>query len=160
MPAEQPKPPRLAVLRDSSGSYNSVQTSASPSQSAIVHNEFRMRLATRLPSQLAAGQAFTIPIVVFFSQSTTEQPSVDDIWIFASLIDEHSGEQPQKDLLHGQRAASLYPMQGDSLELQDDFAYSSFTSLTVSASGRYRIRLTAIDMKGCVSLINVSWLRC
>lgn len=161
MPAGQPRRSAgLAALGDGLSLYSSVQTSASPSQSTIVQNEFSMRLATRLPSQLAAGQAFTIPIVVFFSQSTTEQPSVDDVWVFASLIDEHSGEQPQKDLFHGQRAASLYPIQRDGLEFQDVFAYSSFTNLTISASGRYRIRLTAIDMKGCVSVINISCLRC
>lgn len=106
-----------------------------------------MRFATPVPPRFVAGRTLPLPVVVLFGQQTEAVPDSDDIWVFVSLVKEESGGPPQDDLLLGQRADSIHPLSRRDSEGDRHFAYASFANLAVSARGRYRFRMTAVDMR-------------
>ena len=106
-----------------------------------------MELANPVPCRIAAGRAIEIPVVVLFGHQTDTAPDINNTWVFVSLINEESGGAPQEDVLQGQRADSIHPLVEREGDKDGNFAYSSFTNLVVSTRGRYRFRMTAVDMK-------------
>lgn len=100
-------------------------------------------------SQIVAGRKMNVPVVVLFSRHSElgGLPGTDDVWIYASLIAEKSDTPLKEDLLKGRRADSMHPLARGSSNRGGDFAYASFPNLAISTPGRYRLRLTAVDMK-------------
>lgn len=110
-------------------------------------SELTMRFATPLPRQFVAGRTVPIPVVVLFGRQLEALPDTRDIWIFASLVNEDFEALSQEDLLRGQRADNIHPLsEGDEVK-GGSFGYASFTNLVISAQGRYRFRMTAVEMR-------------
>lgn len=112
-----------------------------------LQSDLTMRFATPIPAPFVAAQTMQLPIVVLFGCRTETLPDTNDIWVFVSLLNADSEVPLQEDLLHGRRADSVHPLlERDRIEV-GDFAYASFANLVVSARGRYRFCMTAVDMK-------------
>lgn len=109
---------------------------------------FVMKLTTDIPHTVVAGTVMSSPIKVVFSRTEKSLPVTEHVWVYASLVDANTGEVPKKDVLLGQRADSVHLFDTELYESQDDFAYSEFSHLSISAPGRYKLRLNAIDMNG------------
>lgn len=109
--------------------------------------EFGMELASTIASQYVAGYSIATPIVVLLSRRTKASPSLDDIWVFLSLVDASLDISSRDDLLHGQRSDNAHPILGYINASEDNFAYASFHNIHISTPGRYRFRVFAIDMK-------------
>jgi hypothetical protein len=113
--------------------------------------QINMRVASSIPSQVVAGCAMDTPLVVLLHRDVQSLTAVDDIWVFVSLIDASpnmsAGESD--DVLKGQRADNAHPILGqfNGVTSGDPFAYASFSNLMISRSGRYRLCVTAIDMR-------------
>jgi len=138
---------RLATRKTRADQAPESLAEASQPQPSATPRNFTMRLATALPSRVAVNRAISTPVVVLFDQNQEDVPSTDDIWVFASLIEESSGNSAREDLLQGQRADSMHALTAHQAEFGRNFAYASFPNLLITQSGRYRLRVTAIDMK-------------
>ena len=136
----------MAALRQDLSQAEQISTVQSADGELECHNDLTMEFANPMPSRIAAGQAIEIPVVVLFRHKTKPAPDMNNIWVFVSLINEESGGAPQEDLLQGQRADSIHLL-GDENGKDGNFAYASFANLVVSTRGRYRFRMTAVDMK-------------
>ncbi|KAK5087605.1 hypothetical protein LTR70_006914 [Exophiala xenobiotica] len=110
-------------------------------------SDLTMRFATPIPPRFVAGRTLPLPVVVLFGHHTEVVPDTNDIWVFVSLVKEESGGSPQDDLLLGQRADSIHPLPRRDSNEDRHFAYASFANLAISARGRYRFRMTAVDMR-------------
>ena len=106
-----------------------------------------MRLETPVPSRLVIGRPLSIPVVAVFSHDTDPAPATDGIWVFASLLSTSSESTVDGDLLQGRRADSVHLLPRRRSGSSGAFAYVSFANLSLSTVGRFRLRLTAIDMK-------------
>jgi len=115
-------------------------------------SDLTMRFATPIPPQFVAGRTLPLPVVVLFGHHTEVVPDTNDIWVFVSLVKEESGGSPQDDLLLGQRADSIHPLSRGDVNEDRHFAYASFANLAISARGRYRFRMTAVDMRRYAAL--------
>lgn len=118
-------------------------------QSKIDKDEdVKMKLAVPLPTQIVVGRKMKIPIVVLFNRQSVTGATLgsDDVWVYASLLDANSNSATREDLLGGQRAGSVHPLRSGQ-GLGGDTAYAALPDLVVTMTGRYRFRLTAIDMK-------------
>ena len=91
-----------------------------------------MRLASAIPSQVVAGRTMALPVIVLFSQCSETPPSISDIWVFVSLIDEDAGGALREDVLRGKRADSIHMLSELNATVEDSFAYASFTDLEIS----------------------------
>lgn len=110
-----------------------------------------MRLAGPLPSKLTVGQRITVPVTAVFGHHAESDAAheLDGVWIFASLMDSNSRALSNEDPLQGQRADSVHWHVENH---GDGFAFASFPNLSVSKPGKYRLRLTAINMKGYITV--------
>lgn len=106
-----------------------------------------MRLATPLPTRISVNRDIPVPVVVLFEQENGSVPDPGNIWAFASLIEDTGSTAPREDLLSGQRADSVHILSAQNGDLQNTFGYASFPHLQISQPGRFRLRITAIDMK-------------
>lgn len=110
------------------------------------YHVFTMRFAHDLPGRIAVGQPFASPVTVLFGRSEEAIPLQGDIWLFASLTDADSDTAAGDNALQGQRADSLHPTPNEQSGDIGDAAYASFEGLMISRPGRYRLRITAVDM--------------
>lgn len=111
--------------------------------------EINMSLASSIPTQVVAGCALERPLVVLLHRGTQSSTAIDDIWVFVSLVDAGSNTQSGEsdDVLKGQRADNAHPVLGYCSMSEGAFAYASFSNLTISRAGKYRLCVTAIDMR-------------
>lgn len=115
--------------------------------------DFEMHLVNPIPSTFPAGQKLEVPIVAVFikTRANVSPEKLDNVWVFASLLDSESRPLTGDDPLEGQRADSLHV-----LELAEggraEIAFTSLPDLTFSNAGRYRLRLTAIDQRELADL--------
>lgn len=121
--------------------------------------EINMSLASTIPSQIVAGSVMDTPLIVLLHCGIRSSTAIGDILVFVSLVDadsdldsnsnsnSNSSTRERDDVLKGQRADNAHPILGYLSERDDTFAYASFSNLLISRSGRYRLRVTAIDMR-------------
>lgn len=120
-----------------------------------------MELAIGPPSRMAAGLALQHPLVVTFTSANKEKGEDEEalrlhdltgIWAFVSLttpdMEQHLAP-PRTDLLRGQTADSIHPIQPIQQEQEGDplaLAYATFAGLIITEPGEYRLRINLIDM--------------
>lgn len=138
---------RLAGLQHNQHQSAGSSTFRASVEEAEPQSDLTMRFATPVPPQFVAGRTSPLPVVVLFGHHTEAVPDTNDIWVFVSLVKEESGGPPQEDLLLGQRADSIHPLSKRDSNGGRHFAYASFANLAISARGRYRFRMTAVDMR-------------
>lgn len=115
--------------------------------------EINMSLASTIPCQIVAGSVMDTPLIVLLHRGIRSSTAIGDIWVFVSLVDadsdldSNSSARERDDVLKGQRADNAHPILGYLSTRDDTFAYASFPNLLISRSGRYRLRVTAIDMR-------------
>lgn len=111
--------------------------------------EINMSLASSIPAEIVAGCALDRPLVVLLHRGMQSSTAIDDIWVFVSLVnaDSDTSTGERDDVLRGQRADNAHPILGYCSTSDDAFAYASFSNLIISRSGRYRLCVTAIDMR-------------
>lgn len=111
--------------------------------------EINMSMASSIPTQIGAGYVLDTPLVVLLHRGMRSSTAIGDIWVFVSLI--NAGPDipagGSEDVLNGQRADNAHPILGYCSMRDDAFAYASFSNLSISRSGRYRLCITAIDMR-------------
>lgn len=120
---------------------------SSEQDSLPTQSRMSMRLAAALPPRIGVNKDIPVPVVVLFDQGEEHSSDADDVWAFASLIGETSSSDPLDDWLSGQRADSVHTLSAQNADLQNTFGYASFPHLQISRPGRFRLRITAIDMK-------------
>lgn len=115
-----------------------------------------MELALAPPSRILAGIKLGAPLVVTFQASKLKRRPASEsdkdlsgVWAYVCLVNEDQSRilaPPRTDLLHGEPAASIYPLP----ESTGPFAYAVFPGLAITTPGRYCFRINIIDMNRCV----------
>lgn len=114
-------------------------------------NHIEMSFINAVPSTFNAGCVMGTPVVILLSRGVRCSTAMEDVWVFVSLIDGSSGTSERDDLLEGRRADNAHPLLGYVNQTDNNLAYASFSDLLVSKPGKYRFRVTAIDMR-CVHI--------
>ena len=115
-----------------------------------------MELAIAPPNRIPAGSQLGAPLVVTFQASklkrrpaTAEDHDLSGVWAYISLTSEDKSRvlAPSTELLQGNPAATIYPLNAENV-----FAYAVFPGLKISTPGRYCFRVNIIDMNRCVEV--------
>lgn len=112
-------------------------------------------LAVQPPAQIRPGEMLYPPIAASLSNETSIYNELSHTWAVASLVHE-SGEVMQ-EYLDGRLADSAHPLPGSgqrhhhshghsSSSVSKDRAYFYFSDLSIRKTGRYRIRLSLMQM--------------
>lgn len=117
---------------------------------ASVENDQRnieMSFANAVPFQISVGCIMTTPIVILLNQGVCSSVAMNDVWVFVSLIDADSELSVGDELLQGRRADNAHSVSGSTTQMKSSLAYASFPDLVISRPGRFKLRITAIDMR-------------
>ena len=130
----------------------------------------KMELAVAPPPRVAAGVSFHTPLVVTFSGSSTAAseddqqklgepftlPDLSGVWTFLSLTTADTREDlapPRKDLFCGTNVDSVHPVYYEQEVDRPTIAYATFPGLVINEPGRYRIKISIIDMNAYALVI-------
>ncbi|KIV93005.1 hypothetical protein, variant 3 [Exophiala mesophila] len=117
-----------------------------------------MELAIGPPSRMTAGLPLQHPLVVTFSSANKDKEGnaealrlqdLTGVWAFVSLTNpdmEQNLAPPRIDLLRGQTADSIHPIQQRQEGDDTPVAYATFAGLIITEPGKYRLRINLIDM--------------
>ncbi|KIW12118.1 hypothetical protein PV08_09392 [Exophiala spinifera] len=127
-----------------------------------------MELAVGPPSRIAAGLALQSPIVVTFSPTKPNESKAEDqsdnggeimetmmsadfngVWALLSLTTpqmDQSLAPPRTDLLRGRTADSIHPVSQEQEGDSPTLAYATFSDITITQPGQYRLKVSIIDM--------------
>ncbi|RVX71246.1 hypothetical protein B0A52_04820 [Exophiala mesophila] len=117
-----------------------------------------MELAIGPPSRMTAGLPLQHPLVVTFSSANKDKEGnaealrlhdLTGVWAFVSLTTpgmEQNLAPPRTDLLRGQTADSIHPIQQQQEGDDTPVAYATFAGLIITEPGKYRLRINLIDM--------------
>lgn len=121
-----------------------------------------MELLIAPTSRLAAGVPFHTPIVVTFSAATTKEvdhtedakaiplSDLSGAWAMVSLTTADMQENlapPRTDLLRGNTADSIHPIDQESEGDCPTIGYASFPGLVITEPGQYRLKVNIIVME-------------
>lgn len=121
------------------------ESSSGAEEDGVEH--IKMSFASTVPPRIGAGCVMTAPIVILLSQSEPATTATNDIWVFVSLLPAESEGFVVEDLLQGQRADNAHSIGGVAGGEENSLAYASFSGLVISRPGRFRLRVTAINMR-------------
>lgn len=117
-----------------------------------------MELAIAPPSRVVAGLNISQPLVVTFKSADGDKREnggglvlhdFSGVWAFVSLTTTNMQQNlapPRTDLLHGRTVDSVHPVHREQEGDQVTIAYSTFRDLVITEPGKYRIKVTLIDM--------------
>lgn len=122
-------------------------------------NDMTMEVILAPPAHVVTGSQFRSPFVVIFktpgvnpneNAAENQRSSFCGWWAYLSLMNEDSSTSlapPQTGLLLGQPVAAIRPLQTPIEDQNRAFAYASWSGVTITAPGRYCLKVNAIDMQ-------------